>query len=261
MYEQRIIINGPDYPIHSVLSFPDGFGPFPCVLMLHGTFSNSEEVGNAFATLAHALAENGIASVRFDFVGAAHSTVDYVNYSISSCMSDCESVLSYMKKEPEFDMDHMTILGFSQGAALALYYAGLHPKFRNVVSWSGFIDLSYMVDPKEYEEAKQNGFAHLDIDWCGPLDRGLRWYEECMNLPSAETFNDINVPILAVAGSDDTVVSPDHSEEIIAKAKDRNSELFIVEGADHVFNLLNGETGPLDKVIHKTIEFITKNNG
>jgi len=42
---------------------------FPAVVMLHGTGSSRDEAGNGYKMLAPYMAQNGIASIRFDFAG------------------------------------------------------------------------------------------------------------------------------------------------------------------------------------------------
>ena len=62
-----------DGGVAATLSMPDGAGPFPAVLMLHGFGSSRDEVGGMYAAEAAALASAGIASLRIDFRGFGQS--------------------------------------------------------------------------------------------------------------------------------------------------------------------------------------------
>ncbi|WP_254433589.1 alpha/beta hydrolase family protein [Paracoccus yeei] len=50
--------------------------------MLHGLGSSQNEVGNLFVDAADALAERGIASIRFDFRGFGKSDGDTGNFTL-----------------------------------------------------------------------------------------------------------------------------------------------------------------------------------
>ena len=71
MTEETIILgqNTP-YPLKGMLTIPTGAGPFPALVLVHGSGSSNmdEKVGKLtpFKDLAQGLAERGIASIRYD---------------------------------------------------------------------------------------------------------------------------------------------------------------------------------------------------
>lgn len=69
----RIGIRNGNHEIPAVWVCPDGTGPFPVMILCHGTASHKDEVGNLFVQLANRLAEQGIASIRFDYAGCGES--------------------------------------------------------------------------------------------------------------------------------------------------------------------------------------------
>ena len=69
----RIGIRNGNHEIPAVWVCPDGMGPFPVMILCHGTASHKDEVGNLFVRLANRLAEQGIASIRFDYAGCGES--------------------------------------------------------------------------------------------------------------------------------------------------------------------------------------------
>ena len=67
--EQAILIDAGNLQIPAILTLPAGSEPCPVVIMEHGTGSQKDEAGEwVDKMLAPALAEAGIASLRFDFV-------------------------------------------------------------------------------------------------------------------------------------------------------------------------------------------------
>ena len=64
------------FPLKGILTLPDGDGPFPGVVLVHGSGSSNmdEKVGKLtpFRDLAEGLAQRGIASIRYDKRSYAH---------------------------------------------------------------------------------------------------------------------------------------------------------------------------------------------
>ena len=64
------------FPLKGMLMLPDGDGPFPGVVLVHGSGSSNmdEKVGKLtpFRDIAQGLARRGIASVRYDKRSHAH---------------------------------------------------------------------------------------------------------------------------------------------------------------------------------------------
>lgn len=64
------------FPLKGILTLPDGDGPFPGVVLVHGSGSSNmdEKVGKLtpFRDLAEGLAQRGVASIRYDKRSFAH---------------------------------------------------------------------------------------------------------------------------------------------------------------------------------------------
>ena len=77
MKQEKIILGqGSRFPLKGMLTLPDGDGPFPAVVLVHGSGSSNmdEKVGKLtpFKDIALGLADRGIASVRYDKRSYAH---------------------------------------------------------------------------------------------------------------------------------------------------------------------------------------------
>ncbi|HDP77640.1 MAG TPA: alpha/beta fold hydrolase, partial [Mesotoga infera] len=125
--EISVMIPNIDHDIPAVICIPEGDGPFPIVVMLHGTGSDKSEAGGGYLLAAPALAEAGIASVRFDFIGNGESTADYIDYNFTSAVDDTNIAFAYAASLPRIDGHRAGIMGWSQGGTIALLAAGQNP--------------------------------------------------------------------------------------------------------------------------------------
>ena len=90
--ESVVIIPGADYDIPATVCMPTGEGPFPAVVMLHGTGSTRDEAGDGYKYGAPVLASKyGIATIRIDFPGNGESTADYMQYTFKSAVADAKA--------------------------------------------------------------------------------------------------------------------------------------------------------------------------
>ncbi|MCF0115130.1 MAG: alpha/beta fold hydrolase [Erysipelotrichaceae bacterium] len=247
-------LNHDNYNTPAILTLPEGLEKYPCVILVHGSFSNKDEAGNGFLTLSEALANNGIASIRFDQIGTGDSPVDFQNFSINTSINDCKAVYDYIANRD--DITSIAILGWSQGACIALQYIANNPNIKGMISYSGLVDGKLMLVPEEYEIAKKEGFFPIDPGFIPPVKRGLGWYEDLLTIPYWDNFKKITQPIIAIAGKKDDVVPCEVSVEMIKEAPNEASKLILLDNCDHCFNLLQGETEIFEQVIHHTLQIL-----
>ncbi len=92
---------------------------FPAVVMVTGSGpqDRDESIGRhkPFESIAHFLAENGIASLRYDDRGVGESTGDFLNATSEDFAKDAIAVWKYAKSIPEIDATRIGILGHSEG--------------------------------------------------------------------------------------------------------------------------------------------------
>ena len=127
MISEKIIVGeGSEYPLNGLLTIPDGEGPFPAVVMVHGSGpSNMDEKVmklTAFKDIAEGLAERGIASIRYDKRTFAHKKKCAKLKAITvrdETIDDALLAAELLKKDPRIDPGRVFILGHSMGAMLA----------------------------------------------------------------------------------------------------------------------------------------------
>lgn len=254
--EEDVVIEGTERPIPATITLPEGDGPFPFVVMFHGTGSDRHEAGGGYDLLAPQLAEAGIASARFDFAGTGDSPVDYIQYTPTSGMQDGVDVIAYMRGLEQIDDDRLGLLGWSQGGMVAMLTAARTPGISSLVTWAGVLDMS---DSRAdlYEEAQANGFAVVEFDWRTPLNFSLEWFDEVRTIDVAAELGAYDGAVLAIAGSEDVVVDPSVTDDILAAVPTEDKRKEIIEGADHTFNIFTGDMSAFDTLIELTVDWFS----
>ncbi|NMD38347.1 MAG: alpha/beta fold hydrolase [Christensenellaceae bacterium] len=253
--EEVVSIEGGGWNIPATICMPEGEGPFPLVVMYHGTGSNREEAGNGYKMLAPLLAEKGIASVRFDFVGNGDSTASYRHYTLTSGVRDGRRVIDYMLEKPEIDPDKIGVIGWSQGGTVAMLTAAWYDDIKALVTWAGATDLMHNFGSM-YEEAEQNGFAKMEFDWREPLELSLAWFDEARDIDVAHELSNYTGAIFVLAGENDTVVPLETMEEITSNTGSKYIASEIIKDADHTFNVFSDpELKAYKELAEKTVNF------
>lgn len=253
--EMTVKIANGNYEIPAIITLPEGTGPFPAVVMLHGTGSDKNEAGGGYDMLAPAFAKAGIAAIRIDFIGSGDSTGDYKNYNFTTAVADANAAYDYLAKMPEINKDKVGVMGWSQGGTIALLAAGQNPVFQSVLTWAGEPDLSDMLPKEAYETAQKDGFYTMKFEWRTPLNVGLQWFEEVEKTDVLKVFANSKAPVLAINGTDDTAVAPEKADQIKAASTHPQSRALLLEKANHTFHIFTDDKSTIEGLIQTTVEW------
>lgn len=256
--ESTISIANGNYKVPAIVCMPEGKGPFPAVVMLHGTGSEKNEAGGGYKIAAHELAKAGIASIRIDFIGNGESKEDYINYNFTTAASDANAAANYMAGIETIDATRIGIMGWSQGGTIAMLAAGHNRSFQSVLTWSGAPDLSTMVTKENYETAKKDGYYNMTFEWRSSLKLGLKWFDEVYSTDVLKVFSNSDAPVLAINGTKDTDVDPSNAEKIAAASKNPNSKALYIDGADHTYDIFTGDMTHFNKLVAATVDWFSK---
>jgi pimeloyl-ACP methyl ester carboxylesterase len=130
--------------LHGTLTLPPGDGPFPVVVMIHGSgpqnrdetssgsllFYHSKRAIPLFAEIAETLADAGVASLRYDkrtcVAGNSGGKCrgksfdwDVDATTLDLFAEDAMAAVAWVRERPEIRPDALVVLGHSQGAVLA----------------------------------------------------------------------------------------------------------------------------------------------
>ena len=127
------------------------------------------------------MAKAGIATIRFDYIGNGDSTSDYIDFTYDKGVEDAMKCYEYLKTLGTIDMDHVGVMGWSQGGRLALLTAARNEVFTSVLTWAGAYDQKGN-EEEQYAIAKENGYYEVTYDWREPLKQSPAYYECAMSI-------------------------------------------------------------------------------
>jgi pimeloyl-ACP methyl ester carboxylesterase len=113
--------------IAGTMTRPEGEGPFPGVVLLHGSGANERDYEinghKPFLVLADHLTRQGIAVLRYDMRGAGASEGSFRSAHLEDLARDAASALRFLKERPEVKASEAGLVAHSMGTLLAPWAA------------------------------------------------------------------------------------------------------------------------------------------
>lgn len=123
-FEFTQILDGSAAPveIYGDLELPEGDGPFPCVVMDHGSYGwRSHHLD--YADLFHSL---GLATFRlhsFEARGTKEVATTQIDVTMAMMIADAYAALALLRGNPKIDPDRIGLVGWSLGGGMSVYAA------------------------------------------------------------------------------------------------------------------------------------------
>jgi carboxymethylenebutenolidase len=183
--EQTTSYRAADLEIPCFLCTPAGKGPFPLVIVLHG----SDGFKPNHAQVARQLARQGLAALAPTWFGgdSPRSHWDELH------PADISAGLFWARSLPAVDTNRLGLIGFSRGGGLALIMGALMAQARAIVNYFGLT---------AWNGGLQE-FPHLPLNAADPYDFVGR----------------ISCPVLSFHGAADTVVSAEDTRNLDAACR------------------------------------------
>jgi hypothetical protein len=228
--------------------------------MVHGFGSDKNEVGNFYKRLAEKLADNGIASIRFDFPGSGDHELGFEATDINRMINDTFTVLNWFEAQDIIDANKIGLLGFSLGGVVGSYVAGNDSRIKALALWStpgnmavAQADLYQSV----YPETLNNEYVEVDLGW-RKINLTKEYFESLYSVfPLFEITKYYN-PLLVIAGENDGL-QPKYARQFAVRAGSFDVRLVIIPEGDHIYQVLTDDQTMAEGVIDLTNEwFIEK---
>ena len=232
-------------------STPPGRRGAPGVVFFHGFTGDRMESHWLFVKCSRALAQAGIASLRFDFYGSGESEGEFREVTLQGEIADAHAAIEYFRRHIGIDATRTGLIGLSLGGAIAAIVAPqTHPKA--VVLWAALAHpghLRALAETASAPIAGTDGGREFGSQHVSP--RFLDNVDEIDPLKSIARFKS---PTLIIHPEKDGYLPLSHPEDFFQAAGSLIKEKIIIPGADHTFTSLAWER----EVIDRTVEWFRK---
>ncbi|MEZ0107982.1 dienelactone hydrolase [Catenulispora sp. EB89] len=138
--EHEVVVGEGPLAVPGTLTVPRGAGPFPAAILLSGggPFDRDGTAGplKPLKDLAWGLGSRGVASVRFDKVGAVHAGVlaEMLEFTAADeYLPYVRDAFRQLDQHPGIDSDRVYVVGHSMGAKMAPRAAEAEPRIAGLV--------------------------------------------------------------------------------------------------------------------------------
>ena len=142
--ESEVTVGAPNWPLPGTLTMPVGAGPFPAIVLVHGSGPNDrdETIGpnKTFKDLALGLASRGIAVLRYDkrskVSGAKMASIPNMTVK-DEVVDDAVAAVAFLRTTPKIDPARVVVLGHSLGGMLIPRIGAADAKIAALISMAG----------------------------------------------------------------------------------------------------------------------------
>jgi len=275
MQKTTQVINGSKgKPISIDISYSESSIQKPMILFCHG-FKGFKDWGH-FNQIAEEFMKHDVVFVKFNFSyngTTIEQPTDFAdleafgenNFSIE--LDDLGLVIDYVASiaaDYGGNKNELYLIGHSRGGGMAIIKTFEDKRIKKLCTWASVKDAADFFDNQDIEKWKKDGAIYTyNSRTLQNMPLNYQLYENYianktrLDIPKAAA--NIDVPWLIIHGTNDTSVPSSFGEQI--HQWNTNSELFLIENADHTFggkhpwnedSLPNAST----ILIQKTISFL-----
>ena len=230
-----------------LLFVPEGDGPFPAAIVIHGSGTSRRDNG-WYLTLTKHLQNSGIVVLLPDKRGSEESEGNWRTSSFEDLATDTRAAIEYLREQQSVPISRIGVIGMSQGGWIAPLVAEQEDELAFLVSMVGSV-----VTPREqllYEEnynLRQVGFlpgVSNVLAYVGSAN--VRYlaqpelYELIVDYDPLPYWRNISIDSLALFGADDTNVPSAESTKRLMTLNNPNVRVKVYEGSGHALESPRG---------------------
>lgn len=229
-----------DLDLAGMLFVPDGEGPFPAVVIIHGSQASYRD-RNWYLTLSSYMQNNGVAVLLPDKRGCEKSQGDWYTSSFEDLATDTLAAIDFMKSQEIVEISNLGIIGMSQGGVIGSIVA------------SQSLDLDFTINMvgqavTQHEQLlHEENFTLQEMGFLPGVSNLLsyvstfvlenitikEWWDAVGDFDPLPYWQKASIPVLVLYGSDDhNIPTAESNARFEALGKD-NIKVNIYEGSGH----------------------------
>jgi len=234
--------SGDGTTLSGTLAVPSGGASGPAAVIVGGSGEIDRDGDHArmpigiSRAVAHALARNGVASLRYDKRGVGASDGDFMTAGLGDNVEDAAAAVEWLGTTGGFARDALAVIGHSEGACLAMalgarggapaavvLLAGPAVTGREVLLWqtgkaadglptavrSVLRVLRVDVPARQRKAFDRLARSETDVARLGTRKVNARWFREFLEFDPKPLLRENHSPVLAITGAKDIQVDPD----------------------------------------------------
>ena len=251
-----------------MLFVPEGDGPFPAVVFVHGS-APSFRGNRIILTETKHLLDNGVVVLVPDKRGADGSEGDWETASFEALGTDAVAAVDYLLARDDLPISRVGIIGASQGGHISPLIASQSDEIDFIVDLSGTsLPLREQLLFEEQQNLRQIGFLPIVADllaypsaWSIREVRQKTFWQAIGDFDPLPYWEELDVPALAIFGLEDTNVPALESEARLQTLNKSNITVKVYEGSGHNLEtpLGQGNLVVRQEVLDDILNFIMSN--
>jgi len=258
--ETPVVLDTKTGQIFGTLATPKEFSKIPVVLIIAGSGPTDRDCNspmlksNAYKKLAYGLAENNIASLRYDKRGIAESKAAMKKESdirFDDYVNDAKEWIQLLKKDKRFSK--VIVIGHSEGSLIGMLAANKADRYISIAGAGQTIDKTLL----EQLSAQPKEILELSIPIIESLKQGktvdkvdpkvemlfrlsvqpylISWF----NYDPQIEIKKLTIPVLIIQGTNDIQVSVEDAKRL-SKANPK-AQLELIDKMNHIFVSVDGD--------------------
>ena len=233
LYEE---INCAGTMLRGMVHRPDSFKKAPLVFMFHGYTGNRQEIHRMFVKFSRILAQNGIASARFDFSGSGESDGEFCNMTFQKELEEARYLMDHMLQKDYIDPGRVMLLGLSMGGAVASVLAPhCALPIKKICLWAAAGKLKEAILKTIYNNTGADALGEKEDTDNKAYVTGRAFIDELDSIDILGQSRGYGGKVLLIRGDQDDIVTEDCYRRY-QNIYGSRARLHIVEGAGHTFD-------------------------